>query len=73
MIPFGLIGRSSTPSHSLADYAGEYVHPAYGILKIEMKDSKLLFKLGRIQLPLTHFHYDRFDTPHGRSPQSLSY
>ncbi|OKH42928.1 hypothetical protein NIES2101_31955 [Calothrix sp. HK-06] len=54
---------NTTPSHSLADYAGEYVHPTYGILKIEMKDSELLFKLGKIHLPLTHFHYERFDTP----------
>jgi CubicO group peptidase (beta-lactamase class C family) len=54
---------NTTPSHSVGDYAGEYVHPAYGILKIEMKDSELLLKFGRIQLPLTHFHYDRFDTP----------
>ena len=53
----------TTPSHSLADYVGEYAHPVYGILKIEMKNSELQFNLGRIQLPLTHFHYDRFDTP----------
>lgn len=53
----------TTPSHSLADYVGEYTHPVYGILKIEMKNSELQFNLGRIQLPLAHFHYDRFDTP----------
>ncbi|QDL11899.1 penicillin-binding protein [Brasilonema octagenarum UFV-E1] len=54
---------NTTPSHSLADYVGEYAHPVYGILKIEIKNSELQFNLGRIQLPLTHFHYDRFDTP----------
>lgn len=54
---------NTTPSHFLADYAGEYVHPTYGILKIEMEDSELLFKLGKIHLPLTHFQYKRFDTP----------
>ncbi len=51
------------PSHPLADYVGEYSHPAYGSLEIEMKDNNLYFNLGRINLPLTHFHYDRFDTP----------
>lgn len=50
-------------SHPLADYVGEYEHPAYGVLKIGMKDQQLQFDFHRIQLPLTRFHYDRFDTP----------
>jgi CubicO group peptidase (beta-lactamase class C family) len=50
-------------SHALADYAGEYQHPAYGVLKIGMKDGQLQFDFHKIQLPLTRFHYDRFDTP----------
>ncbi|MEM9507590.1 MAG: DUF3471 domain-containing protein, partial [Cyanobacteria bacterium P01_E01_bin.35] len=54
---------NTTPSHSLADYVGEYAHPAYGILKIEIKDNILQFNFGRINLPLSHFHYERFDTP----------
>ena len=52
----------TTPSHTLNEYVGEYVHPAYGMLKIAMKDDNLQFNLGRIQLPLNHFHYNRFDT-----------
>ncbi|MBK8278391.1 MAG: hypothetical protein IPK92_21885 [Nitrospira sp.] len=28
-----------------------------------MKAGHLQFNFGRVQLPLTHFHYDRFDTP----------
>jgi Domain of unknown function (DUF3471) len=51
------------PSHPLADYAGEYEHPAYGTLKIGMKDNGLQFDFHKIRLPLAHFHYDRFDTP----------
>jgi hypothetical protein len=51
------------PSHALADYVGEYDHPAYGVLKIGMKDGQLQFDFHKIQLPLTQFHYDRFDTP----------
>jgi hypothetical protein len=51
------------PSHALPDYVGEYEHPAYGILKIEQKDGQLQFDFHKIQFPLTHFHYDRFDTP----------
>lgn len=53
----------TNPSHALAEYVGDYAHPAYGMLKIELKDNNLQFNLGRIQLPLNHFHYNRFDTP----------
>ena len=51
------------PSHPLADYEGDYEHPAYGVLNIALKDGQLLWSFHNIKLPLTHFHYDRFDTP----------
>jgi CubicO group peptidase (beta-lactamase class C family) len=51
------------PSHPLADYAGEYEHPAYGVLKIGLKDGQLQFDFHKMHFPLTHFHYERFDTP----------
>jgi len=54
---------NTKPSHDLADYAGEYEHPAYGILKIGLKEGQLQFDFHKVQLPMTHFHYDRFDTP----------
>lgn len=54
---------NTNPSHPLADYVGEYDHPAYGLLQIEENADGLHFHFGRIQLPLSHFHYDRFDTP----------
>ncbi len=54
---------NTKPSHSLPDYVGEYAHPIYGTLKIHMKEGELQFKLGKIELPVNHFHYDRFDTP----------
>lgn len=50
------------PSHALADYTGEYENAAYGVLKIALKDEQLLFDFHEAQLPMTHFHYDRFDT-----------
>lgn len=52
----------TTPSHPLADYAGEYTNPVYGMLRINLKDGELRFNFGKIDLPLTHYHYDRFDT-----------
>lgn len=59
------VGRiaGTKPSHPLDDYLGEYEHPAYGIIKITKKDEDMQFALNKIQLPLSHFHYDRFDTP----------
>lgn len=52
------------PSHKLADYAGEYEHPAYGIMKINRKEKdSLQFEFHNMVLPLSHYHYERFDTP----------
>jgi CubicO group peptidase (beta-lactamase class C family) len=59
---FGRVADTK-PSHVLADYVGEYNHPAYGTLKISMKNNQLAFQFHKIGLPLTHFHYDRFDSP----------
>ena len=53
----------TVPSHFLEDYIGEYEHPAYGVLKISMKDSLLQFDFHKIVLPLKHYHFDRFDSP----------
>jgi CubicO group peptidase (beta-lactamase class C family) len=54
---------NTKPSHALADYAGDFEHPAYGILKVEMKNGGLHMDFHKIRLPLSHFHYDRFETP----------
>jgi CubicO group peptidase (beta-lactamase class C family) len=51
------------PSHALADYAAEYENPAYGIIKIDQKGDALQFNFHQFQFPMTHYHYDRFDTP----------
>jgi hypothetical protein len=51
------------PSHALADYAGDYENPAYGVMNIGLKDGQLRFDFHKMKMPMTHFHYDRFDTP----------
>lgn len=53
---------NTNPSHTMAYYVGEYEHPAYGLLKIGTKEGDLQFNFGSIQLPMSHFHYERFDT-----------
>jgi CubicO group peptidase (beta-lactamase class C family) len=54
---------NTKPSHALADYAGAYEHPAYGVMTVGLKDNELQFDFHKIRLPMTQFHYDRFDTP----------
>src|SRR5437879_5005627 len=54
---------NTKPSHALADYAAEYESPAYGIVKISQKSDALQFDFHDFHFPLSHFHYDRFDTP----------
>src|SRR5881398_300834 len=54
---------NTKPSHALADYAGDYENAAYGVLKIGLKNDALQFGFHAFDFPLSHFHYDRFDTP----------
>jgi CubicO group peptidase (beta-lactamase class C family) len=51
------------PSHALADYAGAYENPAYGVMTIGLKDNQLQFDFHKMRFAMTRFHYDRFDTP----------
>ena len=50
------------PSHALADYAGAYENPAYGVMTIGLTDNQLRFDFHKIRMAMTQFHYDRFDT-----------
>ena len=55
--------EGTKPSHALDDYTGEFDHPAYGVLKVGRQGEGLGFDFHKIKLPLSHFHYDRFDSP----------
>jgi CubicO group peptidase (beta-lactamase class C family) len=50
-------------SHPLQDYTGAYENPAYGVMKIGLKDNQLQFDFHKMTFAMTRFHYDRFDTP----------
>jgi len=54
---------NTNPSHALPSYVGEYENAAYGMLKIELKGDQLQFGFHDFHFPMSHFHYDRFDTP----------
>lgn len=55
--------KDARPAHPLGDYTGEFEHPAYGVLKVSPGAGGLVFDFHKIHLPLSHFHYERFDTP----------
>lgn len=49
------------PSHDLGEYAGEYQHPAYGAVKVDLQNDGLNFTFNRLGGPMKHFHYDVFE------------
>jgi CubicO group peptidase (beta-lactamase class C family) len=54
--------RSGTkPSHSLADYAGDYENAGYGVLHVDATSNGLRATFNRIETPLEHWHYDVFN------------
>lgn len=55
--------QGTKPSHAPAEFAGEYEHPAYGVLQVSLEGEQLKAGFRKAALPLHHYHYDRFDTP----------
>lgn len=53
--------RGTRPSHSLATYAGQYEHPAYGSLIIKVNGRKLHSLYNNVVRPLAHFHFEQFE------------
>lgn len=53
------------PSLPLAQYAGEYLHPAYGSLAVTHADGKLALKWSSFACPLEHFEGDTFRVTSG--------
>ena len=49
-------------SHKLEEYAAEYEHPGYGILRIDLADKKLKVTYNNMSSFLEHWHYDVFRT-----------
>jgi hypothetical protein len=49
------------PAHALADYAGDYLHPGYGTLRVEVAGQAMRATYNHIATPLEHWHYETFD------------
>lgn len=50
-------------SHELAEYAGDYAHPAYGVIEIAVQDDGLIAVFNGQSSELRRFHYDVFELP----------
>jgi CubicO group peptidase (beta-lactamase class C family) len=55
--------EGTSPTHDLQDYTGTFTNEAYGEFIISEKNDSLYFNFRKTILPLTHYHYNRFDTP----------
>ena len=50
------------PSHEIKEFAGDYEHPGYGILRIDIEGDALKLTYNDITSPLRHYHYDIFES-----------
>ncbi len=50
--------EGTKPAHPLSDYAGDYEHPAYGVLKVAGAPDGLAMTYNGITTPLEHWHYE---------------
>ncbi|MCR4397251.1 MAG: DUF3471 domain-containing protein, partial [Candidatus Saccharicenans sp.] len=60
--------KGTRPAHSLEEYAGTYVHPGYGEVKVTLKDKSLSFTYNGITTPLEHWHYETFNGLQAEDP-----
>jgi CubicO group peptidase (beta-lactamase class C family) len=49
------------PSHPLADYAGDFEHPGYGLFSVGLEGNDLKVIFNSMSFPLEHYHYDIFE------------
>jgi CubicO group peptidase (beta-lactamase class C family) len=56
------------PVHPLAAYAGDYAHPGYGTLHVELAGKALRATYNFIVTPLAHWHYETFAGGKGDDP-----
>lgn len=52
--------KNTRPSHDLEEYIGEYEHPGYGKVQVDLVDERLHITFNGITRILDHWHYDVF-------------
>jgi CubicO group peptidase (beta-lactamase class C family) len=55
--------KDTRPAHEIAAYAGEYEHPAYGVMSVKLQDGALHWAWRGMLAPLMHRHYETFELP----------
>jgi CubicO group peptidase (beta-lactamase class C family) len=67
------VRRSGThPAHPLQEYAGDYDHPGYGPLKVEVRDGRLVGIYNGIEATLEHWHFEVFNAPKADNDPALA-
>jgi len=54
---------NTRPAHDLAAYAGDYGHPAYGVMSIKEQTGALHWSWRGMLAAMTHRHYETFELP----------
>ena len=62
----------TSPSHPLADYAGDYEHAGYGRASVRVEGDGLILEVVGIEFPLAHYHYDLFIVPYDLPPSAAA-
>jgi CubicO group peptidase (beta-lactamase class C family) len=55
--------KNTRPAHELAAYAGEYEHPAYGVMSVKAQGGALRWTWRGMFAPLIHRHFETFELP----------
>ncbi|HEX3127028.1 MAG TPA: serine hydrolase, partial [Thermoanaerobaculia bacterium] len=62
------------PAHELEEYAGDYFHPGYGTLRIDVmgdKRKELQVTYNSMSSPLEHWHYETWNGPTSIEPPTF--
>jgi len=59
------------PAHKLEEYAGDYAHPGYGPLKVEVDGKRLKMTYNHLSVPLDHWHYETWTGAKGGDHPAL--
>lgn len=54
---------NTRPAHDIAAYAGDYDHPAYGLMSIREQDGALHWSWRGLYAGMAHRHYETFELP----------
>jgi CubicO group peptidase (beta-lactamase class C family) len=54
---------NTRPAHDLVSYAGDYQHPAYGLMSIKERGGELHWSWRGMFAAMTHRHYETFELP----------